>query len=252
MVSDEEFNRLDVSAWQVKSHIPESSNGAHIVEQGAYRGVYKAVAQENPLWDFPESTLTLREYQAFLIDRHLNFNLIPSTMWVEDAEYGPGIIQRFIENASTPDIRLIGADVASDEWITILKGEIEDEEVFLQHNASSDIYEAAVFDVLINNSDRKAGHLLRDTQNKLWLIDHGVCFHTQDKLRTILWGWIGSSLAEPVRQRLETGLQHRHWRNDWLLSDTELMAFESRISKLLEFGMPEPQSGWPALPSPLF
>lgn len=249
---DAEFNSLPPEEWSIVARIEQSSNGALLVENNGIQGVYKSVQGENPLWDFPLETLSLREMQAFLIDRTLGFNLIPPTTWVESDAMSPGIIQLFIPEAQYSDVRLISQDVESDMWVTVVKGEIDDEEIYLQHSLNDEIYKAAVFDVLINNSDRKAGHLMRDSNQKLWLIDHGVSFHKQDKLRTVLWGWIGEQLTEEIKQTLLDALQHRVWRESWLLSAEELSAFEKRAENLLRSGMPEPNPSWPSLPSPIF
>ncbi len=252
MDSDAEFNSLEPADWQIVGRIPQSSNNALLIENSGIQGVYKSVRGERPLWDFPSETLTKREMQAFLIDRHFGFNLIPSTIWIETDELGPGIIQRFIPNAQSSDVRLIGEDVDAQDWITVVKGEIDEEEIFLQHTTYEDVFHAAVFDALINNSDRKAGHLLRDATKKLWLIDHGVSFHIEDKLRTILWGWIGDHIPGSLHETLQESLKNSEWRNSWLLNEQELEAFESRIKMLLVQGMPEPNSNWPSLPSPIY
>ncbi len=252
MDSDAEFKNLDAADWQIVGRIPQSSNNALLIENSGIQGVYKSITGERPLWDFPNETLTKREMQAFLIDRHFEFNLIPSTIWIETDEFGPGIIQRFIPNAQSSDVRLISEDVDSQDWITVVKGEIDEEEIFLQHTRHADVFQAAIFDALINNSDRKASHLLRDSAKKLWLIDHGVSFHSEDKLRTILWGWIGEHIPELLHQTLQESLESSDWRNSWLLNEQELEAFELRVQTLLTQGMPEPNSNWPSLPSPIY
>lgn len=249
---DEEFNNLPPENWSVIGRIEQSSNGALRVENNGFQGVYKSVHSEYPLWDFPYETLTLREMQAFLIDRTFGFHLIPTTIWIENDVLGSGIIQRFIPEAQYTDVRLISEDVESDAWVSIVKGEIDDEDIYLQHSVNDETYKAAVFDALINNSDRKAGHLLRDVNQKLWLIDHGVCFHEHNKLRTVLWGWVGEQVTEPLRSILSESLKNRVWREAWLLSPEELKSFEKRIEILLRDGMPEPSATWPSLPSPLF
>lgn len=249
---DAEFSQLPQDNWSIVARIEESSNGALLVENNGIHGVYKSVRNENPLWDFPFETLSLREMQAFLIDRSLGFNLIPPTLWLELNDLGPGVIQRFIPNAQYCDVRLISEDSASSTWTTVVKGEIDDEEIYLQHTLHEEIYKAAVFDAAINNSDRKAGHLLRDANKKLWLIDHGVSFHIHDKLRTILWGWVGEPITDALKQVLSDALSKHVWRDTWLLSEPELLAFEKRVDSLVRHGMPEPNSTWPSLPSPIF
>lgn len=252
MVLDAEFDGLAPDNWTVVGRISQSSNNALLVSNNGIKGVYKSVRGENPLWDFPSQTLSLREMQAFQIDRLLQFNLIPSTTWIDTDTLGPGIIQRYISDSQVSDIRLISEDVESDSWITIVKGEIDEEEIYLQHSNKDDTFLAAVFDVLINNSDRKAGHLLRDNQSKLWLIDHGVSFHEEDKLRTVLWGWIGEPISSELKQTLTEALERSIWRDTWLLSESELEAFERRVETLLTDGMPQPSPFWPSLPSPIF
>lgn len=252
MVSDEEFEQLQPENWRMIGRIVQSSNSALLVENNSIRGVYKSVNRERPLWDFPLETLCLRELQAYKIDRLFGFNLIPSTVWIETDEMAPGIVQQYVDDAETKDVRLINANVDSSEWVTILKGNVDDEDIYLQHALGDEVLKAAVLDVLINNSDRKAGHMLRDPQEKLWLIDHGVCFHVEDKLRTVLWGWIGQTIPTDLRGTLERVKSNQEWRKAWILSEEERIAFENRLENLLTDGMPEPNEAWPSLPSPLF
>lgn len=252
MVTDEEFEQLPPEEWRIIGRIVQSSNNALLVENNSIRGIYKSVSLERPLWDFPTSTLCLRELQAYKIDRLIGFNLIPSTVWIDSNDLAPGIVQQYVEDAETIDVRLINENVESNEWVTILKGSVDDEDIYLQHTLSDDVWRAAVLDVLINNSDRKAGHMLRDSSMNLWLIDHGVCFHVEDKLRTVLWGWIGQALPGDLYETLGRVQRKKEWKDSWILSDEELFAFENRMNNLLANGMPEPSDSWPSLPSPLF
>ena len=133
--------------------------------------IYKPIAGERPLWDFPDGTLAYREYSAYLISNLLGFNLVPLTI-LREGPYGLGMVQ---------------------EWIHI------DESVDLASYFSSDnpkLRSMALFDAIINNTDRKIGHLLPTATGNLFGCDHGVTFHEEYKLRTVLWQWAGLAFTK--------------------------------------------------------
>jgi uncharacterized repeat protein (TIGR03843 family) len=135
-----------------------------------YPAVYKPIRGERPLWDFPTSSLGKREVAAYLVSKALDWNLVPPTVYRKKGPLGAGSLQWFINH--DPNDHYFNF---SDEDIQRLRP-------------------TALFDLLINNADRKGSHILRDEQNRLWLIDHGVSFHVEDKLRTVIWDFIGEAI----------------------------------------------------------
>ncbi len=192
--------------------------------------IYKPVAGERPLWDFPDGTLADREYAAFLVSDFLELDIVPLTI-LRDGPYGIGMVQ---------------------EWIDI------DDSVDLAEFFSKDLDSLramALFDAIINNTDRKIGHLLPTEGGKLFGCDHGVTFHHEDKLRTVLWQWAGQALNQKeiellvkLKAAIGTALNlNAH------LTDMEIEALRKRVEILLQHGtMPHPNPDWPAIPWPAF
>jgi uncharacterized repeat protein (TIGR03843 family) len=146
----------------------------------AVKAVYKPTRGERPLWDFPRASLAHREAAAYLVDRLLGWNQVPATVYRKDAPFGPGSLQSFIEH---------------------------DPEYHYFNFTPEDIQRlrpVVLFDFLINNADRKGSHLLVDPQRRIWLIDHGICFHEEDKLRTVIWDFAGTSIPENLRSDIQT------------------------------------------------
>ena len=147
--------------------------------------VYKPSRGEQPLWDFEENTLALREVAAYIVSEALGFSLVPYTAFREDGPYGPGSLQRYIE--FDPNHHYFNFT--------------DDEKAALQP--------VALFDLLCNNADRKGSHVFFDAAHKLWAIDHGLCFHVEDKLRTVIWDFAG----QPVPRELLSPLSRTSaWR----------------------------------------
>jgi hypothetical protein len=192
--------------------------------------VYKPEAGERPLWDFPDGTLARRELAAYLVSELTGWAIVPPTVY-RDGPYGPGMVQL---------------------WIDL------DDQVDLIELLSSDdprLRRMAVFDAVINNADRKGGHLLPTPDGHLYGVDHGVCFAADDKLRTLLWRWAGEPLppeAVPVLERLKGELGHELGRTlASLLTADEVAALDQRIARLLGSGRyPMPNPDWPAIPWP--
>ena len=142
-----------------------------------------------------------------------------------------------------------------EQWLTIITGiDEEGHQVTLAHENSSRLFQIAIFDALVNNADRKAGHLLTDKSGKTFGIDHGVTFNSEDKLRTVLWGWIGEPLPAAYLQDLEAlKIQITDSELDELLDEDEIAALRDRIDTLTaESVMPSPSPHWPAVPWPVF
>jgi uncharacterized repeat protein (TIGR03843 family) len=138
------------------------------------RSVYKPTRGERPLWDFPVSSLARREVAAYLVSEALGWELVPPTVYRKKGPVGQGSLQLFIEH---------------DPEYHYFNFRPED----LQRLRS-----VALFDILINNADRKGSHVLIDPHNHIWLIDHGVCFHEEEKLRTVIWDFSGEPLPEEL------------------------------------------------------
>jgi uncharacterized repeat protein (TIGR03843 family) len=220
--------------------------------------VYKPVAGERPLWDFPDGTLAQREAAAYEVSRATGWDLVPPTV-LRDGPHGEGMCQLWIE--VTPDAELL-ALVAGEEpepgWKAIGFAEAgEGRTALLVHADDERLRRLAVLDAVINNADRKGGHLLPTGDGHLYAIDHGVTFHAQNKLRTLLWGWAGEPLP-PEASGVLTGL-----RNDLaeggalaarlapLITSAELAATRARVDALLGSGThPDPSGEWPAIPWP--
>lgn len=192
------------------------------------QAIYKPARGERPLWDFPYGTLAHREVAAFRLSQALGWRLVPPTVLRHDAPEGLGSVQLFIQ--ADPEVHYFTFDEAQKQRLR----------------------PAAVFDLLINNADRKAGHLLLDADDNLWLIDHGVSFHTDYKLRTVIWDFIGEpipvTLLDDLRRLIRTwdqegGIAHQLQE---LLSQEEIKALRARAEHLTRLGtFPEPQPGRP-------
>lgn len=194
--------------------------------------IYKPVAGERPLWDFAEGTLANREYAAYLVSEQLGFHLVPLTV-LRDGPYGVGMAQ---------------------EWITL------DESIDLASFFSTDhpkLRSMALFDAIINNTDRKIGHLLPIDHNKVLGCDHGVTFHVEDKLRTVLWQWADDEFTENESELLKRAhallLGGLGEQLKVLLTEDEIDATAARVEALIYRGrFPLPSPDWPAVPWPAF
>jgi len=165
------------------------------------QAVYKPSKGEQPLWDFPESTLALREVAAYLVSESLGFHFVPFTTLRDDGPYGAGSLQQLIEY--DPEYHYFNF---SDEDKQLLKPVV-------------------LFDLLVNNADRKGGHVFfEDNTRKLFAIDHGICFHEHDKLRTVLWDFSGQRIPDDLLSRLSLSPS--------LLADLEPYLSSGEISAL--------------------
>jgi hypothetical protein len=194
--------------------------------------IYKPVAGERPLWDFSDGCLAHREYAAYLVSNTLGFDLVPLTV-LRDGPYGVGMVQH---------------------WIEI------DEEIDLATFFSSDhpkLRQMAIFDAIINNTDRKIGHLLPVDDETVFGCDHGVTFHTDNKLRTVLWQWADDPFTNAeivLLRRAITAIEGDLGQAlEPLLTSEEIVATKARIESLLESKkFPLPNPNWPAVPWPAF
>lgn len=192
--------------------------------------VYKPVAGERPLWDFEMETLAVREVLTYEVSEVMGLGVVPETA-LGDGIYGPGSVQRFVEH---------------DEGFDPLR---------LVRSADDRLWPIAILDVVTNNADRKLGHILRSENGGLVAIDHGLTFHPEDKLRTVLWGFGGRSLPPPLMAALAAAAAAADGtlggRIQGLLGRSSLRALRSRISSLASSGVhPEPPDDRPAVPWP--
>lgn len=190
--------------------------------------VYKPRRGERPLWDFPNGTLCQREVAAFVVSEALRWHLVPPTV-LRNGPSGPGMVQLFIEHDPEQHYFALGPDY------------------------KPQLQRIALFDCIINNADRKGGHCLLDNHDHLWAIDHGVSFHTQPKLRSVIWEFarqrISEELLSDIRSFADCLLQDELNKALFkLLDDHEVQALHKRTSKLLESGVypqPGPDMSYP-------
>ncbi|MEK6222871.1 MAG: SCO1664 family protein [Chloroflexota bacterium] len=199
--------------------------------------VYKPTRGEQPLWDFPTESLAGREVAAYLISEALGWGFVPPTIYRIDGPTGPGSLQLYIEHDSERHYF-----------------KFTDEE-------RQKLRKIALFDVIVNNTDRKGGHVLIDLtqEDKFWVIDHGICFHAQPKLRTVIWDFADETLSDhaceiisKLREQIlpSTPL---HTQLSAFLSEIEIIAMIGRIDKLTKSGIfPSPTDKrysypWPAV-----
>ncbi|WP_326664020.1 SCO1664 family protein [Streptomyces sp. NBC_00385] len=233
----------------------------------AYEGeqahcVYKPVAGEQPLWDFPDGTLAQREVAAYEVSEATGWGLVPPTV-LRDGPYGQGMCQLWIEAAPQDEdapglLALVEDEEPGEGWKPVVLAEVaEGRTALLVHADDPRLRRLAVLDAVINNGDRKGGHLLPGPDGRLYGIDHGVTFNADDKLRTLLWGWAGEPLpaeAVEVLDRLAAELEPGAalvTRLGELITVAEIEALRARVAALRGTGLHrEPSGEWPAIPWP--
>ncbi|GAA1906816.1 SCO1664 family protein [Streptantibioticus ferralitis] len=251
---------LAKGALTVRGQLREASNAvlycAVEYDGGKAMCVYKPIAGERPLWDFPDGSLAAREVAAYLVSEATGWDLVPPTV-LRDGPYGEGMCQLWIEaDPSAELLALVEDDEPGDGWKAVAFAEVDEgRTALLVHADDERLRRLAVLDAVINNADRKGGHLLPTADGRLYGIDHGVSFHTDDKLRTLLWGWAGEPLTEDAREALrllsDALGDDLGERLSTLLTEAELAALRARVTTLLATGRhPEPSGRWPAIPWP--
>jgi hypothetical protein len=227
---------LEQGKLEMEGLVPWGSNYTFLVrithDSGEVDAIYKPSRGERPLWDFRRGTLGLRERAAYLVSERLGWHLVPPTV-LRDGPHGWGSVQYFVEHDP-------------EQHYLTLAGRYVDQVKLI-----------ALFDALVNNADRKSGHVLLDGDGRLWAIDHGVCFHAESKLRTVIWGYAGEPIPNSALQALvrfreafcHEGMAAREELRD-LLSNQELLAMERRLEGLIaEAVFPSPGPGrhypWP-------
>ncbi|MEU3789767.1 SCO1664 family protein [Streptomyces fructofermentans] len=245
----------------VRGRIREASNAVLLCDV-AYEGleaacVYKPVAGERPLWDFPDGTLAEREVAAYEVSEATGWGLVPPTV-LRDGPYGEGMCQLWVESVSAGAdlLALVDAEEPGEGWRAVGLAEVgEGRTALLVHADDERLRRLAVLDAVINNADRKGGHLLPAAEGRLYGIDHGVTFNAENKLRTLLWGWAGEELTpeavdvlKGLGQALDGTLGTRLAQ---LVTEEEVAATRARVAGLLASGRhPEPSGEWPAIPWP--
>ena len=244
---------MNLENIKVVGQMVNASNSTLVVESDGERFIYKPRSGERPLWDFPDKTLHLRERAAFVVSELLGWDVVPATI-IAEGPYGIGSFQEWIDaEPATVDIFVPGE--VPESWLTIITGiDEEGNQVTLAHEDSPRLLQIAIFDAVVNNADRKAGHLLTKASGNTYGIDHGVTFNAEDKLRTVLWGWIGELIPETYLSDLKA-LKAKIPGSEIedLLDTSETLALLERIDYLLaEQVMPSPSPNWPAVPWPVF
>ena len=193
--------------------------------------IYKPIAGERPLWDFADGNLASREYASYLLSELIGWNLIPVTV-LRDGPFGEGMVQQWIDIDEDVDLALF------------------------YRTDDARLRKLALFDAIINNTDRKIGHLLPTKDGRVLGCDHGVTFHEEDKLRTVLWQWANLPLTDTEKLELTQLLGHLNLRTTeivHLVTENEYQALIERVERLLSSGeFPAPSEDWPAVPWPPF
>ncbi len=252
----------------VVGRIPAASNVTLVCEarlgDDAVRCVYKPVRGERPLWDFPDGTLAGREVASFLVSEQLGWGVVPPTV-LRDGPFGPGMVQRWVDAVDNDTgsghrlglVDLVSPDRLPDGFRAVLRAlDGTGAEVVLVHADDPRLFRMAVLDVALNNADRKGGHALEGADGRVYGVDHGICLHTEPKLRTVLWGWTGETVPEHLLADLaDYAGRFRGAPADQLaehLTDAEIEALAGRVEVLLETRtMPRPPGHRP-IPWPAF
>lgn len=227
---------LEVGEVELQGLIPWSSNYTYLarVHNGNQEilAVYKPSCGERPLWDFETGTLCNREVAAYRLSASLGWPNIPPTV-LREGPMGLGALQQFV------------AFKRRENFFT------------LRDRCREEMLKIAAFDALVNNTDRKGGHILEDSSGTIWCIDHGVTFHEEPKLRTVVWDFVDEPIPPMILRDLENlrpklrGNEDLRCKLEPLLSRTELRALESRLNRLLRDGVyPSPPEDWPHIPWP--
>lgn len=255
------MRRLRDDELTVEGRLTEASNATLrcVVGSPPTLGcVYKPVAGERPLWDFPTWTLTRREVAAYAISEALGWHLVPSTVWREDGPGGEGMCQLWIdEDPQAAMVSVVRPGRVPPGWREVFEAEDgAGRPVVLVHADNEAVARIAVFDLIVNNADRKGGHLLTDAAGRVWGIDHGVTFAAEDKLRTVLWGWAGEPIPDALLScvdMLHDSLGSSFDPVDRWLDESERQALRQRVRGVLASpAFPAPSGRWPAIPWPVF
>ncbi|MGW6918617.1 SCO1664 family protein [Kitasatospora sp. NPDC054939] len=252
---------LREGALTVHGRLTDASNAAlycsATLDGLTAQAVYKPVAGERPLWDFPDGTLAGREVAAYELAAASGWAMVPPTV-LREGPHGPGMVQLWVEPDPEADPLLALQDPAGPEegWLPIVRADVGGgRTALLVHPDDVRLRRLAVLDAVLNNADRKGGHLIAAADGRIYGIDHGVTFNTEDKLRTLLWGWAGEPLSAEATEmlaglagQLDGALGERLAPH---LTAAELDAVRARTAGLLRTGVhPFPAEDWPSIPWP--
>ena len=224
MATDDNFDALTNGEIEIVGRLVDASNASIYCKVGGVSAIYKPIAGERPLWDFPDGHLAWREVAAYKVSQALGFNCVPLTI-LREGPFGDGSFQLWIEDAEEVGERYL--------------------------ERSPELRKLALLDAIINNTDRKIGHLLYKNGEVLGC-DHGVTFHQDYKLRTVLWQFADLQLNPEEISALQK-MQDPEEFLEGLLTQSEIGALKERIANLLQEGkFPLPPTDWPAIPWPPF
>lgn len=230
---------LEKGEVQLRGQFLESSNATFFVtcqlEVESLQAVYKPEAGQTELYDFEPATLPRREVAAWLVCSAAGWAFVPPTVYRKDGlPFGAGSLQLFVEH--NPRLHYLA----------------------LEENERAPFQEVALFDLVVNNADRKSGHILFGDDGRWWTIDQALCFHTEPKLRTVIWDFVGERFDEAEvgeLHHLELALEPEAELSQSLrelLRQDEIEAMRQRLQGLLEKGaFPEPDPGHRPVPWPL-
>lgn len=226
-----QWEKISASPLKIIGRLVDASNATlqAVIEDSdpLIKVIYKPIAGERPLWDFEDGNLASRELSAFIVSDVGGFEIVPFTT-LRDGPFGMGMVQQWIEVDSNVDVIEFG------------------------QSENTQLKRLALFDAVINNTDRKFGHLLLDQSGKLYGCDHGVAFHKENKLRTVLWQFAGINFDQDEINLLDALLKI-DWREklSTYITEEEIQALYIRIQNLISDGkFPEPSQSWPAVPWP--
>jgi len=260
---------LRVAELRIEGQLVVASNTTVLcsLADSEHRAVYKPVRGERPLWDFPLGTLAGREVATYELAAALDWDVVPLTV-LRDGPLGPGMVQWWIEEDPTtaPMVELLPPAADLTGWRPVLTAMDEHgDPVVLVHAERRDLRQLAVLDVVVNNADRKASHLLSPSRARtdggepgtIFGVDHGLTFHAEPKLRTALWGWAGEPLTATEiadLSRLQDMLAgDLGTRLAELVHTDEVQACAARVTTLLREGcLPTPPQDRTPIPWPVF
>ena len=226
-----QWEKISASPLKIIGRLVDASNATlqAVIEDSdpLIKVIYKPIAGERPLWDFGDGNLASRELSAFIVSDVAGFEIVPFTT-LRDGPFGMGMVQQWIEVDNKVDVIEFG------------------------QSENPQLKRLALFDAVINNTDRKFGHLLLEQSGKLYGCDHGVAFHKENKLRTVLWQFAGINFDQDEINLLGALLKI-DWREKLssYITDEEIQALYVRIQNLISDGkFPEPSQNWPAVPWP--
>jgi uncharacterized repeat protein (TIGR03843 family) len=251
---------------EVKGRLVDASNATLFCEITAdgvtAECVYKPVSGERPLWDFPDGTLAGREVATFLISQASGLDVVPPTV-LRPGPFGPGMVQLWVDTKEGGDlVDVVSPDEVPQGWRVVLHAHDRfGDPAVLAHSNHPKVRLMAAFDVIVNNADRKGGHVLHGTDDGVYGVDHGICLHSENKLRTVLWGFLGQPLPNEARHALRRLRVALDAERDGELADQlnehitrrEVRALSRRVDDLLARPVfPQPVSDHRAIPWPAF